>query len=143
MVGARASKHTAQKRSRDVDALAFDPEDSRDPRSKHFIPREGSRKRGLEITFDPSSHKCAAGCDAYNRWQVDYLQIRCIGHDSTFWARSLDCMLVPLLTDNCVRRDWVTGFRKRKNERKTAGLKYVSLACSTLRAHALLCYLST
>jgi hypothetical protein len=43
----------------DVDALAFDPDDVRNPRSKHFIPREGSRKRGLEIGFDPERHKYA------------------------------------------------------------------------------------
>jgi hypothetical protein len=41
------------------DALAFDPDDTRDPRSKAFIPREGSRKRGLEIAFDPEKHKSA------------------------------------------------------------------------------------
>lgn len=50
----------AAKHGQDVDALAFNPEDTRKPTSKHFIPREGSRKRGLEITFDPDKHKCAA-----------------------------------------------------------------------------------
>ena len=47
-----------QQQACDVNALAFDPDDSRDPRSKHFIPRSGARKRGVEITFDPSQHKC-------------------------------------------------------------------------------------
>jgi hypothetical protein len=49
----------ASSQSGDVDALAFDPDDTRDPRSKAFISREGSRKRGLEIAFDPEKHKCA------------------------------------------------------------------------------------
>jgi hypothetical protein len=48
------------KQGRDVNALAFDPDDTRDPRSKHFIAREGSRNRGLEVSFDADRHKCAA-----------------------------------------------------------------------------------
>ena len=53
-------KQKRASQSEDVDALAFNPDDTRNPRSKHFIPREGSRKRGLEISFDPDKHKCAA-----------------------------------------------------------------------------------
>lgn len=41
----------------DFNALAFDQNSTRDPLQKHFIPREGSRKRGLEIEFDPTRHR--------------------------------------------------------------------------------------
>eukprot|EP00892_Ulva_mutabilis_P007614 jgi/Ulvmu1/5224/UM022_0017.1 len=60
----------------EFNALAFDQNSTKDPLQKHFIPREGSRRKGVEIEFDPSRH-----------------------------------------------REWVTGFRKRKAERKTAARK--------------------
>jgi hypothetical protein len=60
----------ASSQSGDVDALAFDPDDTRDPRSKAFISREGSRKRGLEIAFDPEKHKCAF-------WILQYTALEC------------------------------------------------------------------
>jgi len=57
----RAAKTAAK----DVNALAFEPEkQQRDPLAKHFIPREGARNKSLEITFDPTKHKCAAAAAA-------------------------------------------------------------------------------
>lgn len=51
----------------DLNALAFEPDAAHDPTAKHFIPRAGARKRGLEIAFDPSQHKCASAfCSQQN-----------------------------------------------------------------------------
>jgi hypothetical protein len=41
------------------DVLTEAAEGARDPRSKQFIPRHGSRRKDLEIHFDPDRHKCA------------------------------------------------------------------------------------
>lgn len=63
-----------EKAPQDVNALAFEPDAAHDPTAKHFIPRAGARKRGLEITFEPSQHKYASSLLLSNRWQVSTAQ---------------------------------------------------------------------
>jgi hypothetical protein len=63
------------------------------------VSKRKQRNKDVEIVFDPDSHRCV------------------VVWDDTRWSRVLCDMHVP------VRREFVTGFRKRKQQRRKEAIK--------------------
>lgn len=58
-IGCAAMPPRVPRTFRDVNALAFDPDAIEDPRAStiNHVPKKLRKTKGLEVVFDPSSHK--------------------------------------------------------------------------------------